>query len=330
MSVSRRVALLRCITPWILGTDAALADCGVEERAGPVQVCPTYATKLDAIIATIGKNADIETRILEATEPFLGAAFELNPTGEGPGSIDDEPLVVLNRFDCTTFIETVLALAHSQNSNDFCLLLSRVRYGGNFSRFENRLHFLYSQWVTENERQGFFRVIKSAPAIARREHVDVADWLKFMPESAMYSNINFDSPESLKSIGEIGKRLGRSYTVTIWSSEVEKLLQTRSFAKGDIVGFIGLGGDLSRYPGERNSITHMGIVVAVDPVVVIRAASRVFGKVMDASLSSITRRRGVAKVRAVLLRPGRRVHAGLGTVDPTDLTAGKSLAAPHC
>ena len=322
--------MLHCATAWVLAAEVASAESESATEADPVQSCPTRHKELDAIIANVKKGGDIPSRILEATKPFLGAAFELNPTGEGAGSIDDEPFVVLNRFDCTTFIETVLALAFSETSDDFCRLLSRVRYGGCLPAFENRLHFPYSQWVTENERQGFFRVIKSAPAMAHRERVDVENWFKFMPENAMYSNINFESRESLSSIAEISKRLGRSYSVTIWSREVAKLLQTTSFAKGDIVGFIGLGGDLSRYPGERNSITHMGIVVSVDPVVVIRAASQVFGRVTDASILSITRRRGVANVRAVLLRPGRGVHPGLSAVDPSNVRARRSLSAARC
>ncbi|WP_420149381.1 N-acetylmuramoyl-L-alanine amidase-like domain-containing protein [Spirosoma sp.] len=89
--------------------------------------------------------------------PYLPHTLDVNP---------DEQLVVNTReFDCTTYIETVLALslashdvADKQNlllfEQTFQKYLTKLRYrNGRIDGYASRLHY-FSDWLRDNERKG--------------------------------------------------------------------------------------------------------------------------------------------------------------------------------
>jgi Protein of unknown function (DUF1460) len=252
----------------------------------------------------MSSDSNVRSRLIQASAYFLGSSFDLNPIGEGADGIDQEPTVVATHFDCTTFVETALALAFAKSLPTFQQQLFRLRYGMSAVAFENRLHFPYSQWVLTNERQGFFRVVRTPPMRSRRSRVDVEKWLRFLPQNQMYGNVDFSSKEAIESIERILQTLGRQYSFDIASGSVQSLVRVRAFQSSDIIGFTSLGGTLAGYPGEGKSIAHMGIVVAVEPEVIVRAASRRVGKVIDLPLRGIGIDRALQGVEAVLLRLG--------------------------
>ena len=73
---------------------------------------------------------------------------------------DEEHLVVnLRKLDCTTFIETVVALALCDKQNkrtfkDYCKNLTKVRYrNGKITDYTSRLHY-FTWWAEDNEKLG--------------------------------------------------------------------------------------------------------------------------------------------------------------------------------
>ncbi|MCM1294323.1 MAG: DUF1460 domain-containing protein [Muribaculaceae bacterium] len=73
---------------------------------------------------------------------YLGAKYVRDPLGEGVAP-DDDPLIRNDAFDCTTFVETVLAGGDIDK-------LTKIRYRcGNVS-FINRNHFIESDWLKNN------------------------------------------------------------------------------------------------------------------------------------------------------------------------------------
>lgn len=75
----------------------------------------------------------------------------------------EEKLVVhLDKMDCTTFVETVLALAMADKEGNgdfgsFKQALRQVRYrGGRLEGYSSRLHY-FSDWIKDNERKGIVR-----------------------------------------------------------------------------------------------------------------------------------------------------------------------------
>ncbi len=83
--------------------------------------------------------------------PYVAQTLEVNPT---------ERLVVnVRQLDCTTFVETALALAltHQQGSTayqDYCRNLTRIRYrNGQLCGYASRNHY-FTQWIASNQAQG--------------------------------------------------------------------------------------------------------------------------------------------------------------------------------
>lgn len=89
--------------------------------------------------------------------PYVGKTLEKNK---------EERLVVnLCQLDCTTFVESVLALTRTVNQgrNDFrtyCDQLRRVRYKDGKVAYVNRLHY-FAYWISCHEQDGIVRSIQS-------------------------------------------------------------------------------------------------------------------------------------------------------------------------
>lgn len=73
---------------------------------------------------------------------YLGARYVLDPLGEAAG-YDPDPLIRDDAFDCTTFVETALA------DGDVARLI-KIRYRDGQARWENRNHFIETDWLANN------------------------------------------------------------------------------------------------------------------------------------------------------------------------------------
>ncbi|MBR4553766.1 MAG: DUF1460 domain-containing protein [Bacteroidaceae bacterium] len=96
--------------------------------------------------------------------PYVGATLEVH---------DPEWLVVnLRGLDCTTLIETVLALSVTRQQGgttfaQYCSNLERIRYrGGQRGDYTTRLHY-FTWWKNDNQSKGFVREITGRPFTGR-------------------------------------------------------------------------------------------------------------------------------------------------------------------
>ena len=110
---------------------------------------------------------------------------------------DDERLVVnLRQMDCTTYVETVLALArcaHLQQTTfaDFCTQLRLIRYRGGKVDYPDRLHY-FTYWIKDNVRMGIvedqqgptppFTAVQTVRANYMTSHVEAYPMLVKHPE----------------------------------------------------------------------------------------------------------------------------------------------------
>lgn len=88
--------------------------------------------------------------------PYCGGTLDRN---------DKEKLTInLDEMDCTTFVETVLAMAYTASENrqswhDFAYNLQRIRYrNGEINGYPSRLHYI-SDWILDNVSRGNFKEI---------------------------------------------------------------------------------------------------------------------------------------------------------------------------
>ncbi len=94
-------------------------------------------------------------RIQSISARYLGVPYLLDPLGEGPhGAIDRDPLVRFNRFDCQTFVETVLAQARGHSDAEFAAELRALRYRDGKVDFAARNHFPDVDWIPNNVARG--------------------------------------------------------------------------------------------------------------------------------------------------------------------------------
>lgn len=100
--------------------------------------------------------------------PYVGQTLEKN---------DNERLVVnLRQLDCTTLVETVVALTRCMRQNKpsftaYCDQLRQIRYEGGVVAYPNRLHY-FTTWINSNERKGIVRDIQGPnPPFTAVQHV---------------------------------------------------------------------------------------------------------------------------------------------------------------
>ncbi|GAA4454731.1 hypothetical protein GCM10023189_21590 [Nibrella saemangeumensis] len=117
------------------------------------------------VTVTVGKTP-AETAVTIG-KTLIGRPYVAHTLDRSP----EEKLVVnFREFDCTTFLETTLALAlgwhelsDKQNLNQYDELfqknLTRIRYrNGVINGYASRLHY-FSEWLMDNERQGLIHDI---------------------------------------------------------------------------------------------------------------------------------------------------------------------------
>ncbi|REG84361.1 N-acetylmuramoyl-L-alanine amidase-like domain-containing protein [Marinomonas pollencensis] len=121
-------------------------------RAQNELVTQQRQVEFDRVIAenkTIGRTT--QERIERLSKVLLGAPYVDGNLGEGAkGRYDQDPLSRFDVFDCTTYVETVLAGAMSQSVDDFLPNLKKIRYQDGYVSFSSRNHFPSADWLPNN------------------------------------------------------------------------------------------------------------------------------------------------------------------------------------
>lgn len=125
---------------------------------------PLRAQTIDALLGSVSSTT--VQRIEASSARFLGLPYLTGgPLGEGPSGVyDQDPLYRFDGFDCTTFVETVMALSLAKDSAEFGKLMDLIRYDGGVVTYQTRNHFTDADWVPNNVRAGYIRDITAAVA----------------------------------------------------------------------------------------------------------------------------------------------------------------------
>lgn len=140
---------MRKLYPWLLGMILGIMPCIVSASEND-------SIKVESLLQKAARLPADSCRILFFAQNLLGVPYVAN-TLDGT---DEERLVVhLNKVDCTTLVETVLALslADKYGKSDFesykkALLCIRYR-NGKQAGYVSRLHY-FSDWIKDNEQKG--------------------------------------------------------------------------------------------------------------------------------------------------------------------------------
>ena len=159
----QRTTFIGLICPLIilqtLGFHQAVA-CGFEEPAEPGRG-NSQTTKLvteEQVKELLKKhqNESVSKKIDIFSKLFLGTRYLTEAFGEGSDGIyDQDPLYRFDAFDCTTYVETVLALSHSRDIENFKSIINTIRYADGIVSFPFRNHFPEIDWIPNNTDAGY-------------------------------------------------------------------------------------------------------------------------------------------------------------------------------
>ncbi len=96
--------------------------------------------------------------VITYAKAFVGVPYEGATLEKGN---DKQCLAYLQGFDCTTYVENVLAFFFSNqiSEQEFVQNLTKLRYrSGMPSGYSSRLHYL-TEWIVDNEQKGFLKDI---------------------------------------------------------------------------------------------------------------------------------------------------------------------------
>ena len=145
--------------------------------------CSLFAGEQDRIQVekwlkeAIGISQD-SCRTLHFAKKMLGVPYV---AGTLDGNEEEQLVVHVDQLDCTTFVETVLALCIADKRGErsfdgFKKALIDVRYrNGILDGYASRLHY-FSDWIRNNEQMGFVKECTSETACSQSKEL----WLDFM------------------------------------------------------------------------------------------------------------------------------------------------------
>lgn len=161
--------------------------------------------------------------------PYVAKTLEKN---------DEERLVVnLRQLDCTTYVETVLALTlchknGKQTFADYCRYLRLIRYRQGEVAYRKRLHY-FTQWIEDNEQMGFVREIQAPnPPFTQWQTLGI----NYMSTHAQQYPMLAKHPSWVKEIADGERQInGRRYRYIPKSAILNTQLLRNTIHSGDII-----------------------------------------------------------------------------------------------
>lgn len=223
-----RLDLSRCLSGiFILAVNYSFAQIYAEKD---VEIC---SSKFRLAVEKNLAEKPIGDIITEIGESFIGTDYEVSALEKS----GDEKLVInFSGLDCTTFLETALALARcikagKTSFEDYQKELTNIRYrNGTIDKYPSRLHY-FSDWIFDNQKKG---IIKDITKDLDGEPVKFElNFISSHPQS--YKQLK-ENPEFIPAIkkqeAEISKR-AYSYIPKEKVSKIENEIHN-----GDLIAFV--------------------------------------------------------------------------------------------
>lgn len=170
-------------------------------------------------------------------------------------SVPDSAPLIPKKFNCTTFVETVAALARSEQPDEVFDKLLEIRYKDSDPTFFHRNHFPEADWIPNNVKAGVLEDVTAR--IARKAGIDVAYESKLIKKGEWL--------KSLASRGKVSRSLA-SNAQDSWGRNVQVKLPYLPIGKiTDYYDDLPQGAILNLVRKDSKSrpvlITHQGVIV---------------------------------------------------------------------
>lgn len=196
--------------------------------------------------------------------------YLVEPLGEGPqGEISKAPLYRFDGFDCTTFVETVMALSLSKNSTEFKGRMNQIRYKNSSVNYVMRNHFTSVDWIPNNQANGFVKDITASVAGAQTKWsqtwIDKAGW--YAKKGGKFKKLGEGIPKVLAQLAYVSK---------------EDLLNIKGLEdripSGSIFSLVRPNWDVVKAAGTRLDVSHQGFLIRENGVLYMVHASNGAGR----------------------------------------------------
>lgn len=283
-----------------------------DESKDEITIIDKYSyVDYDAVIEDLYKNVaatrspDIVTRIAAISEYFLDADYLLFPLGEGEGGkFNQLPLYRTDAFDCVTYVETVLALAHASDLEQFKENMLNIRYQCGNPSFVTRNHFTSVDWNKNNTHNGYVKDItykftdESGQPVA-----EVANGVINKP--GWYQNFKARDIKLLKAVSttagnqlleqlhDLSQQVQQEQSTMLYLP-ISKLFDKDGnpvqdifdqIPEASIIDIIRPNWDLVKQIGTNLHVSHVGFAIRTDDQLYYREASSVANKIIDIPLT---------------------------------------------
>ncbi len=230
------------------------------------------------------QNDPFDKRLEVISRFFLGKRYSRYTLGEGrKGRYDQKPLYRFDRFDCTTYIETVMALSYAANPKDFIRYIKEIRYKNAKISFLTRNHFPSVDWIPNNIKAHFIKDITeelagSIPVEKREIVIDKKKWLKTMPKRRLSVPGRFNPSKILRELrktqtSEKNEILTYINLETIISDEGSLNHILKNIPSGSIINIIQSNSPSTYRTGSTFNVIHQGLCIYKNGIPYFRHAS---------------------------------------------------------
>lgn len=236
-------------------------------------------TKPDStkVMSLFKKAKNLKDKSMASYMVFFGREFKDIPyVAKTLEKHSTEKLIVnLHQLDCTTYVETVLALSRAMEQRkptfaNYCENLRKVRYRNGNVAYPARQHY-FTYWIQENTKEGIVKNILSPnPPFSATQTV-----------KANYMTTHLDSypmlkgkPQWVKQIAEMEKSI---------TGTKQKYIPTNAVTNGKVVRNAVHNGDIIAIVTTKAGleISHIGIAVWHKDGLHMLNASSLYHKVVE-------------------------------------------------
>lgn len=245
------------------------------------------SSEIEAVLAQCKDRRGIAARVECFSAQFLGRPYnDAGPLGEGVASeFDPDPLYRFDSFDCTTFIETVMALAHSQDFEEFKRHLLRLRYKDAKVSFVSRNNFPDVEWTANNIADGYFfdqttRILPDGPVAETQ--IEKRAWLEMMSEKRLSAHYPMTA-EKLTALKAEGAKLPLDEQVMASRFQYIPIAAALDPQTGEalldrlpdlaVINIVRPNWDLKKYIGTNMNVGHQAFLIRINGKLFMRHAS---------------------------------------------------------
>lgn len=224
-------------------------------------------------------------RIIFISKGLLNHPYEEFISGEGAhGDIVTKPIWNLTKFDCMTYVETVLALSLARSQSEFNTIIKDIKYKSKPYTFFNRNHFTNVDWNHNNQKKLYLKDITKSIAgnktASQSTIIDKPSWYQALATNSdlwqKYSGqkLNTESAKKLKSLA----KEAQSTKSVISYIPISEIINTNGdilekLPTISIVEFVRQNWD-TKVLGTDLDISHIGFLIKKDKKIVLRHASQ--------------------------------------------------------